>query len=403
MKKTIAGVAFLILLTGCTNQDQTINQTLLQQSVEQAGTISENTLTTEENLTSNIEETVTVEQIKDSLKKDSSQGWKKAEKTVYTTQMISLYEKPSLKSNVGSVIGPGDALKQTAVQKGWVEVAFNGKKYYAQSQYITEQKPENAWAVSHADSIQPLDENQIQEISSLDATVKGYGSGKSRDENNRPFMPVSLQEYYRSKGYNVTFIGDNTKYVFLTFDMGWEYSNDGVRNTEKLLDLLKEKNVKAAFFVTYEYVNQHSKDLVQRMIEEGHVVGSHGYDHPYNGIPSLPLEEQIQDTLNMQKYIKDTFNYDMYMYRFSSSYYSDRSIAMVNKIGYHTSFWSVESIDWEVDNQPDPAALMQEYMTELHPGAIYMMHAVSNSNMQIMSDFIDKVRENGYEFGYYCR
>lgn len=403
MKKTIVGVAFLILLTGCTNQDQTINQTLLQQSVEQAGTISENTLTTEENLTSNIEETVTVEQIKDSLKKDSSQGWKKAEKTVYTTQMISLYEKPSLKSNVGSVIGPGDALKQTAVQKGWVEVAFNGKKYYAQSQYITEQKPENAWAVSHADSIQPLDENQIQEISSLDATVKGYGSGKSRDENNRPFMPVSLQEYYRSKGYNVTFIGDNTKYVFLTFDMGWEYSNDGVRNTEKLLDLLKEKNVKAAFFVTYEYVNQHSKDLVQRMIEEGHVVGSHGYDHPYNGIPSLPLEEQIQDTLNMQKYIKDTFNYDMYMYRFSSSYYSDRSIAMVNKIGYHTSFWSVESIDWEVDNQPDPAALMQEYMTELHPGAIYMMHAVSNSNMQIMSDFIDKVRENGYEFGYYCR
>ncbi|MCI6676893.1 MAG: polysaccharide deacetylase family protein [Clostridiales bacterium] len=403
MKKTIAGVAFLILLTGCTNQNQTANQTSLQQSIEQAGTISENTLTTEEILTSNIEETVTVEKMKDSLKKDLSQGWKKAEKTVYTTQMISLYEKPSLKSSVCSVIGPGDALKQTAVQKGWVEVAFNGKKYYAQSQYITEQKPKNAWAVSHAESIQPLDEKQIQEISSIDATVKGYGSGKNRDENNRPFMPVSLQEYYRSKGYNVTFIGDNTKYVFLTFDMGWEYSNDGVRNTEKLLDLLKEKNVKAAFFVTYEYVNQHSKDLVQRMIEEGHVVGSHGYDHPYNGIPSLPLQEQIQDTLNMQKYIKDMFNYDMYMYRFSSSYYSDRSIAMVNKIGYHTSFWSVESVDWEVDNQPDPAALMQEYMTELHPGAIYMMHAVSNSNMQIMSDFIDKVRENGYEFGYYCR
>ena len=79
------------------------------------------------------------------------------------------------------------------------------------------------------------------------------------------------------------------------------------------------------------------------------------------------------------------------------------SLAMVKAMGYHPSLWSVESIDWLVDEQPDPAQLMEEYINELHPGAVYMMHAVSNSNIEIMSKWIDQVREAGYEFGYYCR
>ncbi len=396
MKKFVIGIVVLMLLTGCTNQN--LVQTTQEDTVELETTGSE----LDEVSTSLLDESVTVEKLQDDSEKNLAQTWKEAEGTVYTTQCINLYQEPSLKSNVVSIISPGDALKQTATQNGWIKVAYCGEEYYAQEKYITTKKPQNAFSVSHEETIHTLTTEQIDKVKKLDAEVKGYGSGKERDQKNRPVMPASLQEYYRGKDYNITFIGDNTKYVFLTFDMGWEYSNDGIRNTERLLDILKEKDVKAAFFVTHEYAN-HSKDLVERMIKEGHIVGSHGYSHPDNGIPSLPLNEQIEDTINMQKYIKDTFQYDMYMYRFSSSYYSDMSLAMVNTMGYHTSFWSVESIDWLVDEQPDPTQLMKEYMDELHPGAIYMMHAVSNSNMEIMSQFIDQVREAGYEFGYYCR
>jgi len=58
------------------------------------------------------------------------------------------------------------------------------------------------------------------------------------------------------------------KYVYLTFDNGYEAGY-----TAKILDILKENNVKAAFFITGHYLNTAS-DLVERMINEGHIVGN---------------------------------------------------------------------------------------------------------------------------------
>ncbi len=397
MRKWVISIMILILLTGCTNQNQAVKESLTESSSAKL-----KMSVREESQITKIEESATAKKLQSLLKKNSAQEWKKKERIIYTTEAIQLYEEPSTDSETMAIVSPGDALKQIAIMNDWIKVSYCEEEYYIQKQYITSKKPQNAFPVSHAEAIHTLTTEQITELKNLNADLKGFGSGNDRDGDNRPLLPVSLQDHYREKDYKVTFIGDNTNYIFLTFDMGWEYSNDGIRNTEKLLDLLEEKNVKAAFFVTHEYADK-NKDLVKRMIEEGHVVGNHGYSHPDAGIPSLSLEKQIEDTINMQNYIKDTFNYDMYMYRFSSSCYSDRSLSMVDKMGYHVSFWSAESVDWYVDNQPDPTQLIQEYTKELHPGAVYMMHAVSNSNIAIMEQLIDQAREQGYEFGYYSR
>lgn len=58
----------------------------------------------------------------------------------------------------------------------------------------------------------------------------------------------------------------NKKYVYLTFDNGYEAGY-----TEKILDALKENEVKATFFITAHYLNT-AGDLVERMIKEGHIV-----------------------------------------------------------------------------------------------------------------------------------
>ena len=65
------------------------------------------------------------------------------------------------------------------------------------------------------------------------------------------------------------------KIMYLTFDNGYEYKN----LTANILDTLKEKNVKAAFFVTLSYAKQNPQ-LIQRMINEGHIVGNHSATHP---------------------------------------------------------------------------------------------------------------------------
>ena len=65
-------------------------------------------------------------------------------------------------------------------------------------------------------------------------------------------------------------IGKSEKsYIYLTFDEGYEAGY-----TSKILDVLKENNVKAAFFITGHYLNS-QEELVKRMINEGHIVGNH--------------------------------------------------------------------------------------------------------------------------------
>lgn len=69
--------------------------------------------------------------------------------------------------------------------------------------------------------------------------------------------------------YNGMALGNkDKKYIYLTFDLGYEAGY-----TSKILDALKQNNVKGTFFVTAHYVNTAS-DLVKRMIDEGHIVGN---------------------------------------------------------------------------------------------------------------------------------
>ena len=75
--------------------------------------------------------------------------------------------------------------------------------------------------------------------------------------------------------YSAYYLGDTSKkYMYLTFDEGYENGY-----TSKILDILKENNVKAAFFVTTPYINS-NKDLIKRMVNEGHLVCNHSTHHP---------------------------------------------------------------------------------------------------------------------------
>ena len=67
------------------------------------------------------------------------------------------------------------------------------------------------------------------------------------------------------------------KYIYLTFDCGYENGH-----TKKILNILKEKNIKAIFFVTKPYIEGNAK-LVKRMKKEGHLVGNHTSTHPRLG------------------------------------------------------------------------------------------------------------------------
>ena len=237
------------------------------------------------------------------------------------------------------------------------------------------------------------------ELMAMNNTATGFGPGTAK--NGAP--AAHLTSYQNAYGkYNADFYVPNDNKIYLTFDCGYEYTDPvtGVRQTEKILDVLKEKNVKAVFFVTKWYcVSPDSHDLVQRMIDEGHTVGNHTSDHL--SIPDISIDRAVEDIMSLHDYVKEHFNYTMTLFRFPSGNFSERGMALVQSLGYKSVFWSFAYKDWVVDDQPGIEWSKQKILDCAHSGAIYLLHAVSTTNASIMGDIIDGFIEKGYEIGEY--
>lgn len=225
-------------------------------------------------------------------------------------------------------------------------------------------------------------------LNALENEKKGWGQGREVDQQNRPVSCVSYQEKYGK--YDAVFIGEDTKNVYLTFDEGYENGY-----TEKILDILKEKKCPAVFFVTMPYVKE-NPDLICRMINEGHIVGNHTANHP--SMPAISVANGIKEIEELHQYVKDEFNYTMTLFRPPMGEWSERTLALVQQLGYRSVFWSFAYQDWIAEDQPAQSDALKRTTGAVHNGAVYLLHAVSSTNTAILDDFIDTVRADGYTF-----
>ncbi|MBR1738287.1 MAG: polysaccharide deacetylase family protein [Firmicutes bacterium] len=147
----------------------------------------------------------------------------------------------------------------------------------------------------------------------------------SNGDHERPGMPnehnIDFEKYYT---YGMG--SADEKVIYLTFDEGYENGY-----TEQILDTLKEKNVPAAFFVTGYFLDQRP-DLVKRMVDEGHIVGSHSVNH-YSS-PELSKEEFDSEILDLENSFKEKIGTDMpHYFRPPRGEYSERTLALANNLG----------------------------------------------------------------------
>lgn len=214
-----------------------------------------------------------------------------------------------------------------------------------------------------------------------------WGPGKTVD-HQRPADPVNLNETYGQ--YDAKFLMEDTKEILLTFDEGYE---NGF--TPSILDTLKEKKVSAVFFVTYDFAKD-NPDLIKRMIDEGHVVGNHTYRHKtMDEIDTATATEEVQFLHN---YIQETYNYTMKYFRFPKGEFSESSLNLVKELGYTSLFWSFAYADWDTSKTVDPDAAFEKITSSTHNGAIFLLHAVNETNAAILGKVIDNVIEQGYTF-----
>ncbi|MCD8509459.1 MAG: delta-lactam-biosynthetic de-N-acetylase [Bacillus sp. (in: Bacteria)] len=210
-------------------------------------------------------------------------------------------------------------------------------------------------------------------------------------KNNQPATTEPLYEELLTK-YGGYYIGNtDKKELYLTFDNGYENGY-----TIEILDVLKEKGVPAAFFVTGHYLKEES-ELVKRMVAEGHIVGNHSYHHP-----SLPdvSDDRLKRELESLKelYTEVTGRDDMRYLRPPQGTFSERTLARSTELGYINVFWSFAYKDWETNNQKGWKYAYNNIMKRVHPGAIMLLHSVSRDNAEALGKVIDDLQKEGYTF-----
>ncbi|MGL5258672.1 MAG: polysaccharide deacetylase family protein [Lachnospiraceae bacterium] len=194
--------------------------------------------------------------------------------------------------------------------------------------------------------------------------------------------------------YDAYYIGNETfKKIYLTFDAGYENGN-----TETILDILKEKNVKATFFLVGNYLET-QPDLVKRMVEEGHLVGNHTYHHLDMSV--IGEKEKFQDEIQSLEvlYQEITGKEMIKLYRPPQGKYSIDNLQNAKELGYKTFFWSLAYMDWDENNQPTKEEAMNKLLKRIHPGAIVLLHSTSSTNANILDELITEWENLGYEFG----
>ena len=194
--------------------------------------------------------------------------------------------------------------------------------------------------------------------------------------------------------YNAAYIGDTSDHVlYLTFDAGYENGS-----TEKILDTLKQQNVKAAFFLAGNYI-QRNADLVRRMAEEGHIVANHTMHH-YDMSKISTMESFSKELSDLEALYKQATGQEMpKYYRPPQGIYSEENLRMAKELGYKTVFWSLAYVDWNDDAQPTKEQAFSKLLPRTHDGAVVLLHSTSRTNSEILDELIARWKEMGYRFG----
>ncbi len=216
----------------------------------------------------------------------------------------------------------------------------------------------------------------------------GLGFGEA---GTTPTGNVSVEKL---EEYDAYYVGDTSeKVIYLTFDAGFENGN-----TEPILDALKKHNAKGTFFVVGHYLET-APELIKRMVEEGHTVANHTYNHPDMSKISNKesFEKEMQDVEALYKEI--TGEEMTKFYRPPQGKYSISNLEMAKDMGYKTFFWSLAYVDWYQDDQPTHEEAYSKLLKRIHPGAIVLLHSTSQTNGEIMDELLTKWEEMGYTFG----
>lgn len=164
----------------------------------------------------------------------------------------------------------------------------------------------------------------------------------------------------------------------------------GEEHIPTILKTLKEHDVKATFFIEGKWAKE-NKQYVEMILEQGHLIGNHAYNHPdMRTLSDDEIRKQISDTNDILEAI---IQKRPKWFAPPSGSFNDRVVQIAHEQKMETILWSVDTIDWK---NPSVSVMINRVMKNIHPGAMILMHP-TESVAQGLSELIEKIEEKNYK------
>lgn len=174
------------------------------------------------------------------------------------------------------------------------------------------------------------------------------------------------------------------KVVALTFDDGPHETY-----TALLLDGLKERGVKATFFLMGQSI-EGKEELVRRMQQEGHLIGNHSYQHiQLTKAGEGTVCEAVERTEEIIEGITGERP------RYLRPPYGDWNENLECQLDMTTVFWSIDSLDWKLKNTEK---IVENVEKKVRDGDIILMHDIFSTSVEAALELVDRLEKKGYQF-----
>lgn len=201
-------------------------------------------------------------------------------------------------------------------------------------------------------------------------------------------LTVSSSSSVNGRELPIYCVQTDQKKVALSFDAAW-----GNEDTQKILEILKNRNVHVTFFMTGGWVENYPED-VKAILAAGHDLGNHSENH--KNMSQLSIAEQEQELMSVHNKVKELTGYEMFLFRPPYGDYDNSVVLTAKKCGYYAIQWDVDSLDWK-DYGAD--SIIDKVVNHKHlgNGSIILCHNGAKYTAEALDSLITGLQDKGYQ------
>lgn len=163
----------------------------------------------------------------------------------------------------------------------------------------------------------------------------------------------------------------------------------GTEFIEPMLNVLKENDVKATFFVGGVWASKNA-EVLKQIFDAGHEIGNHGYYHKDHKL--LSSDRNQEEIYITHKLVKEILGIDMVLFAPPSGSYNQTTLNVASNLGYKTIMWSKDTIDWR---DKDSELCFSRATKNAKSGELILMHPTEHT-LKALPNIIKYYKENNF-------